>query len=85
MDCILPQSKDQTRGPQAFPPSEEAKSAAPDHLPPFDQEEYANDLRNRNRENKDTIDPDTGERVILLTRKQLEEFRKRLDKGLGRF
>lgn len=59
--------------------------APPDHLPPFDQEEYVNDLRNRNRENKDTIDPDTGERVILLTRKQLEEFRKRLDKGLGRF
>ncbi len=43
------------------------------------------DLRDIHRENRDTIDPDTQERVVLLTHKQLVALKQRIDRGLGRF
>lgn len=47
-------------------------------LPEFDEEEpREKDFRNHHRQLRQQIDPQTGERVELLTKKQLEELRKK--------
>lgn len=51
-------------------------------LPEFDEEEpREKDFRNYNRQLKQQLDPETGERVELLTKKQLEELRKKELRG----